>query len=51
MSFAVVAKTLAPLIAGGALGVVAMVGLVYSQTQPPATNPADQQVLVYGDRS
>ena len=51
MSFAVIAKALAPLIAGGALGTVALVGLVYSQTQPPASNPADQQILVYGDRA
>ena len=32
------------LLAGGALG-----GLVYSQTQAPETNPASQEVLVYGD--
>ena len=32
------------LLAGGVLG-----GLVYSQTQAPETNPASQEVLVYGD--
>ena len=44
------AKMLAPLIAGAALGTVTMLGLVYSQTQAPSSNPADQQVLTYGDR-
>ena len=44
------AKLLAPLIAGAALGTVTMFGLVYSQTQAPSSNPAEQQVLVYGDR-
>lgn len=32
------------LVAGGALG-----GVVYSQTQAPETNPASQEILVYGD--
>lgn len=32
------------LVAGGLLG-----GVVYSQTQAPATNPASQEILVYGD--
>jgi len=49
-SLLVGAKLLAPLIAGAALGTVTMVGLVYSQTQAPSSNPAEQQVLVYGDR-
>ncbi len=31
------------------LGLFAMWGLVYSQTQAPATNPASQPVLTYGD--
>ena len=44
------AKVLAPLVAGAALGTVTMVGVVYSQTVAPSSNPADQQVLVYGDR-
>ena len=44
------AKVLAPLVAGAALGTVTMFGLVYSQTQAPSSNPAEQQVLVYGDR-
>ena len=50
MSFALIAKIVAPLLAGGVLGSVALVGLVYSQSQAPASNPADQQILVYGDR-
>ncbi|RYB91924.1 hypothetical protein EUA93_17525 [Nocardioides oleivorans] len=32
------------IVAGGALG-----GLVFSQTQAPETNPASQEILVYGD--
>jgi hypothetical protein len=32
------------LLAGGVLG-----GLVYSQTQAPETNPASQEILVYGN--
>ena len=32
------------LLAGGVLG-----GLVYSQTQGPETNPASQDILVYGE--
>lgn len=43
-------RVLAPLLAGAALGTMSMVGLVYSQTQAPSNNPAEQQVLVYGDR-
>ena len=50
MSFAAIAKVLTPLIIGGALGTVSLLGLVYSQTQAPSDNPADQPVLVYGDR-
>jgi len=50
MSFAAIAKVLTPLVIGGALGTVSLLGLVYSQTQAPSNNPADQQVLVYGDR-
>ncbi|WP_168218575.1 hypothetical protein [Nocardioides eburneiflavus] len=34
---------------GFLLGLFAMFGLVYSQTQAPATNPASQPVLTYGD--
>lgn len=34
---------------GVLLGLFAMFGLVYSQTQAPATNPASQPVLTYGD--
>lgn len=50
MSFAAIVKVLTPLVIGSALGSVSLFGLVYSQTQAPANNPADQQVLVYGDR-
>lgn len=39
------------LLAGGAVGGVAMFGLVQSQTQVPDANPAtSNQVLNYGDR-
>jgi hypothetical protein len=50
MSLALIAKVLAPLVAGGVLGSAALVGLVYSQSQAPSSNPANQQILVYGDR-
>ena len=40
-----------PAIAGGLLGALAMVGLVYTQTAPPADNPASKPILSYGDRS
>lgn len=49
-TFLLGAKVLAPLIAGAALGTVTMLGVVYSQTQAPSSNPAEQPVLVYGDR-
>lgn len=50
MNSLVIAKVVAPLIAGAALGTVTMVGVVYSQTQAPSSNPAEQPALVYGDR-
>jgi hypothetical protein len=43
-------KLLTPLITGAVLGAITMMGVVYSQTMAPSSNPADQQVLVYGDR-
>lgn len=49
MSFAALAKILTPLIIGAGLGTLSLLGLVYSQTQVPSNNPADQQILVYGD--
>lgn len=50
MSTALFVKVLAPLLVGGVLGMLAMFGLVYSQTQAPSSNPADKQILVYGNR-
>jgi hypothetical protein len=50
MSTALFVKILAPLLVGGVLGLLAMFGLVYSQTQAPSSNPANQQILIYGDR-
>lgn len=50
MTFAAIAKILTPLVIGGGLGTLSLLGLVYSQTQAPSSNPADQPVLVYGDR-
>lgn len=48
-SLSVLLKLLiAPLI-GVLLGLLAMFGLVYSQTQAPETNPASQPILSYGD--
>lgn len=40
---------LLPALAGGVVGTLGMVGLVWSQTQAPESNPASQPVLVYGD--
>lgn len=44
-------KLLAPAIAGGVLGLGAIIGLVSSQTSvpDPADNPASQPILTYGD--
>jgi hypothetical protein len=44
-----VLKVLAAPIVGAVLGVCVMVGLVWSQTQPPESNPASQPILTYGD--
>jgi hypothetical protein len=44
-------KFLLPVIAGGLTASATMYGLVYSQTKAPDTNPAQQQILVYGDQS
>lgn len=43
-----VAKLLLPPVVGGVLGGLVMFGLVWSQSQPPETNPASQPVLTYG---
>lgn len=48
-SLSVVLKLLAAPLIGVLLGLLAMFGLVYSQTQAPETNPASQPVLSYGD--
>lgn len=45
-----VANVIAPAIAGVVLAIAAVFGLVSSQTAAPAENPANQDVLVYGDR-
>lgn len=42
-------KLLLPVIAGGAAGAITMVGVVSTQTAAPETNPANQQILTYGD--
>lgn len=51
MSFTVagILKLLAAPLVGAALGSMAMGGIVYSQTKPPATNPASAPILTYGD--
>lgn len=43
-------KFILPPLTGAILAFLVMFGLVWSQTQPPATNPASQSVLTYGDR-
>ena len=45
-----VANVIAPSVAGIVLGLAALFGLVSSQTAAPAENPADQPIIVYGDR-
>lgn len=40
----------APIIAGVLLASVSLITLVSSQMAAPAKNPADQQIIVYGDR-
>ena len=44
-----VVKVLVAPLAGLLLGTAVMVGLVWSQTQPPETNPASEPILTYGD--
>jgi hypothetical protein len=44
-------KLLIPALAGGLAAGVTMFGIVYSQTQAPESNPAQQEILVYGDQS
>jgi hypothetical protein len=48
-SLSVVLKLLVAPLVGVLLGLLAMFGLVYSQTQAPETNPASQPILTYGD--
>lgn len=38
-----------PILIGCFLAAIGLFGLVYSQTTAPDTNPASQQILVYGD--
>ncbi|SED02222.1 hypothetical protein SAMN04489844_3493 [Nocardioides exalbidus] len=45
----VLTSVVLPVVVGGILGGSALGGLVYSQTQGPDTNPASQEILVYGD--
>ena len=44
-------KVVVPFIVGTVLASGAAVGLVWSQTQAPANNPADAPILTYGDQS
>jgi hypothetical protein len=43
-------KIVLPAFTGAVLGGAAILGLVWSQTQAPAENPALNPVLTYGDR-
>jgi len=45
-----VGNVIAPGVAGVVLAFAALFGLVSAQTSAPAENPADQPVIVYGDR-
>ncbi len=44
-------KLLLPAVAGALSATLAVVGLIYTQSQAPDSNPASQPVLVYGDQS
>jgi formate/nitrite transporter FocA (FNT family) len=44
-----VLKLALPVVTGVIVGGLTMIGLVHSQTAAPASNPADQPVLTYGD--
>jgi hypothetical protein len=41
-------RVLVPAVVGAVLAAAASLGLVYSQTKGPSTNPADAQILTYG---
>lgn len=45
-----ITTVVAPVIAGIVLALVALFGLVSSQTAAPSKNPASEQIIVYGDR-
>ena len=45
----IVTSIVLPVAVGALLAAGALGGLVYSQTQAPETNPASQEILVYGD--
>lgn len=40
----------APALAGIVLAVVSLFGVVSSSTAPPEKNPADKEVITYGER-
>jgi hypothetical protein len=42
-------KFLAPVLIGGSVAGVSMFGLVQSQTGTPSDNPANQQIITYGN--
>ena len=43
-------KFVVPPVVGACLATLVMVGLVWSQTHTPSTNPASEPVLTYGAR-
>lgn len=45
-----VSNVIAPSVAGILLAFASLFGLVSSQNAAPAENPADQPIIVYGDR-
>lgn len=45
-----ITNVIGPAIAGAVLAAFALLGLVSSQTAAPDANPADQEIIVYGDR-
>ena len=51
MPFMFLFKMFLPMFVGGFLGGVLMFAGIQLQTSPPGQNPANQQIIVYGDQS
>ena len=45
-----VSNVIVPAVVGVILATASLFGLISSQTAAPATNPANQEIITYGDR-